>query len=255
MKNVVLVVKDGCAVGYGKDINVSQKSDNADNILASLKALNEIMKGIPKEASETLYIYLPDLLKGIMSGYAVEYVKTGKQLDNKEIAPEILNEYKLFYQLYAERILNVRFNLASFIPKMRLGKEEMMALRNKAYSELTTVLSTSSVNTVNQVSQVIDPDKELREIFDEQIKTALSAGNMDLYLTLKAERDKLRQPELVSTNGYNNSAVNNEPISFEPSNFDDMASDFAADSEVESKEDNKEPVRDITPNWETTIEG
>lgn len=251
MKNVIIVVKDGCSVGYGKDINVSQKSNDGNNIVASLKVLNKIMEEIPKEASETLYIYLPDLLKGIMSGYAIEYVKTGKQMDNKEISADILEQYKLFYKLYGERILNVRFNIASFIPKMRIGKEEMMALRNKAYTELNKATNTLGANTINnQASQILDPDKEIREMFDEQIKKALSSGNMELYVTLKAERDKLQQPSVVNMN-----SISTNNISFEPSDFDSIASDYEVeDNSTEENISYKKSATDETPDWEETVE-
>lgn len=245
MKNVILVVNNGVSLAYGKEVHISESSSTGDNIIASLKALNSLMETIPTEYCETYNIYIPELLKGISSGFAMEYVKTGKQLNGEPIAQEIVDEYKRFYTLYGARIINVKFSLASFISKMRTGKEEMTALKSRAYSELNKLAGSNNGYGSAPATQTIDPDAELRKIFDEQIKAALSQGNMELYMTLKAERDKLRQPEVVTISGQAS------PQSFMPSDFD---------KEVEGTENSStetthsfEKSNEIAPNWEESI--
>lgn len=245
MKNVIVVVQNGVAVAYGKEVNINEACTTGDNIVASLKALNSLMETVPTEYCETYNIYIPELLKGISSGFAMEYVKSGKQLNGEPIAQEIIDEYKKFYSLYGARVLNVKFSLASFIARMKVGKEEMTALKTKAYAELNKLAGTSVHSNGAPVTQTIDPDAELRKIFDEQIKNALSQGNMELYMTLKAERDKLKQPEVVTISGQAS------PQSFMPSDFD---------KEVEGTENSTNDTSQsfakndgITPNWEETV--
>lgn len=248
MKNVILVVNNGVSLAYGKDVHISGTSSTGDNIVASLKALNSLMETIPTEYCETYNIYIPELLKGISSGFAIEYVKSGKQLNGEPIAQEIVDEYKKFYTLYGARILNVKFSLASFIAKMRTGKEEMTALKSKAYAELNKIAGASTGGYSNApTTQTIDPDAELRKIFDEQIKVALSQGNMELYMTLKAERDKLKQPEIVTISGQQAT-----PVSFEPSDFDNEVIDSGTENNNDTPQ-SFEKSNGITPNWEESI--
>lgn len=249
MKNVIVVVNNGVSLGYGKDVHISESSSTGDNIVASLKALNGVMETIPTEYCETYNIYIPELLKGIASGFAMEYVKTGKQLNGEPIAQEIVDEYKKFYGLYGARVLNVKFSLASFISKMKIGREEMTALKSKAYAELNKIAGTGyGANNSVPVTQTVDPDKELRAIFDEQIKIALSQGNMELYMTLKSERDKLRQPEIITTSGGQSTS----PQSFAPSDFDSEV--IGVDTENNTQNNQSfEKGADITPNWEESV--
>lgn len=199
MKEIVIVSKGNNAVAYGAGVEI--KKSSTTGVSANLAVLNELLKThVPTEAGETFRIFLMDLVQGINSGYAIDYVKTGKQLNGEALASEDLAGYKEFYDLYKDRLLNVRFNQVSYIPKMRDNKV-YMDLRSKAYAILNTMQTVASVPQTT--TQVIDPDKELRETMTELMTNALKSGDMETYKMLKAERDALRAPEVVtvSANG------------------------------------------------------
>lgn len=199
MKEIVIVSKGNNAVAYGEGVEI--KKSSTTGVSANLAVLNEVLKNhVPTEAGETFRIFLMDLVQGINSGYAIDYVKTGKQLNGEALASEDLAGYKEFYDLYKDRLLNVRFNQVSYIPKMRDNKV-YMDLRSKAYAILNTMQTVASVPQTT--TQVIDPDKELRETMTELMTNALKSGDMETYKMLKAERDALRAPEVVtvSANG------------------------------------------------------
>ena len=194
MKEIVIVSKGNNAVAYGAGIEI--KKSSTTGVSANLAVLNELLKThVPTEAGETFRIFLMDLVQGINSGYAIDYVKTGKQLNGEALASEDLAGYKEFYELYKDRLLNVRFNQVSYIPKMRDNKV-YMDLRSKAYAILNTMQTVASVPQTT--TQVIDPDKELRETMTELMTNALKSGDMETYKMLKAERDSLRAPEVVT---------------------------------------------------------
>lgn len=194
MKEIVIVSKGNNAVAYGAGIEI--KKSSTTGVSANLAVLNELLKThVPTEAGETFRIFLMDLVQGINSGYAIDYVKTGKQLNGEALASEDLAGYKEFYELYKDRLLNVRFNQVSYIPKMRDNKV-YMDLRSKAYAILNTMQTVASVPQTT--TQVIDPDKELRETMTELMTNALKSGDMETYKMLKAERDALRAPEVVT---------------------------------------------------------
>lgn len=194
MKEIVIVSKGNNAVAYGAGIEI--KKSSTTGVSANLAVLNEVLKNhVPTEAGETFRIFLMDLVQGINSGYAIDYVKTGKQLNGEALASEDLAGYKEFYDLYKDRLLNVRFNQVSYIPKMRDNKV-YMDLRSKAYAILNTMQTVASVPQTT--TQVIDPDKELRETMTELMTNALKSGDMETYKMLKAERDALRTPEVVT---------------------------------------------------------
>ena len=194
MKEIVIVSKGNNAVAYGEGIEI--KKSSTTGVSANLAVLNELLKNhVPTEAGETFRIFLMDLVQGINSGYAIDYVKTGKQLNGEALASEDLAGYKEFYELYKDRLLNVRFNQVSYIPKMRDNKV-YMDLRSKAYAILNTMQTVASVPQTT--TQVIDPDKELRETMTELMTNALKSGDMETYKMLKAERDALRAPEVVT---------------------------------------------------------
>ena len=199
MKEIVIVSKGNNAVAYGAGVEI--KKSSTTGVSANLAVLNELLKThVPTEAGETFRIFLMDLVQGINSGYAIDYVKTGKQLNGEALASEDLAGYKEFYDLYKDRLLNVRFNQVSYIPKMRDNKV-YMDLRSKAYAILNTMQTVASVPQTT--TRVIDPDKELRETMTELMTNALKSGDMETYKMLKAERDALRAPEVVtvSANG------------------------------------------------------
>ena len=194
MKEIVIVSKGNNAVAYGAGVEI--KKSSTTGVSANLAVLNEVLKNhVPTEAGETFRIFLMDLVQGINSGYAIDYVKTGKQLNGEALASEDLAGYKEFYDLYKDRLLNVRFNQVSYIPKMRDNKV-YMDLRSKAYAILNTMQTVASVPQTT--TQVIDPDKELRETMTELMTNALKSGDMETYKMLKAERDALRAPEVVT---------------------------------------------------------
>lgn len=194
MKEIVIVSKGNNAVAYGEGVEI--KKSSTTGVSANLAVLNEVLKNhVPTEAGETFRIFLMDLVQGINSGYAIDYVKTGKQLNGETLASEDLAGYKEFYDLYKDRLLNVRFNQVSYIPKMRDNKV-YMDLRSKAYAILNTMQTVASVPQTT--TQVIDPDKELRETMTELMTNALKSGDMETYKMLKAERDALRTPEVVT---------------------------------------------------------
>ena len=194
MKEIVIVSKGNNAVAYGAGVEI--KKSSTTGVSANLAVLNELLKThVPTEAGETFRIFLMDLVQGINSGYAIDYVKTGKQLNGEALASEDLAGYKEFYDLYKDRLLNVRFNQVSYIPKMRDNKV-YMDLRSKAYAILNTMQTVASVPQTT--TQVIDPDKELRETMTELMTNALKSGDMETYKMLKAERDALRAPEVVT---------------------------------------------------------
>lgn len=194
MKEIVIVSKGNNAVAYGAGVEI--KKSSTTGVSANLAVLNEVLKNhVPTEAGETFRIFLMDLVQGINSGYAIDYVKTGKQLNGEALASEDLAGYKEFYELYKDRLLNVRFNQVSYIPKMRDNKV-YMDLRSKAYAILNTMQTVASVPQTT--TQVIDPDKELRETMTELMTNALKSGDMETYKMLKAERDALRAPEVVT---------------------------------------------------------
>lgn len=186
MKNVMVVNRKGKAVAVvptGEPIIVEGVGS-----FVGIKAINACLKDIPVEAGETVHFYIPDVLQGVIGGAAIEYVKTGKTGTGTVLTAEEINDFKEFYKLYAERILNVRFSLAKYAKDQTL-----VQLRTKAWNLL------SQTNTVaTPTNTIIDPDKELREALGKKMLEAIDSGNMELYAVLKAERDKLKAPEVVA---------------------------------------------------------
>lgn len=245
MKEIVIVSKGNNAVAYGEGVEI--RKTGSTGISANLAVLNELLKTVvPTEAGETHRVFLMDLVQGINSGYAIDYVKSGKQLNGEALHADDLAGYKEFYELYKDRLLNLRFNQVSYIPKMRDNKS-LMELRSKAYAILNSMPTAS--NNVPQTT-VIDPDKELREAFDKQMKIAISSGDMETYKMLKAERDNLRAPETVTVSG---GASNIEPPKFDikdGASIDDV--DFH--SPATSNEQQNGPIEfnleSNKPNWD-----
>lgn len=192
MKNVIIVSKGNTAVAVGDNNQPTITKNETGSFLANLEAIKEVLLSIPVEPSETVHIYLPDLVQGIVSGSAVDYVKTGKTASGNALNESEVAGFKEFYKLYAERILNVRFSQFKYIAKDNV---ELQNLRKKAWDTLNTTAVTQQTVTT---TQTIDPDKAIREALDAQIIKALSDGNMETYSILKAERDKLKQPEVVA---------------------------------------------------------
>lgn len=186
MKNVMVVNRKGKAVAIsttGEPIIVEGVGS-----FVGIKAINNLLKDIPVEAGETVHFYIPDTLQGITTGASVEYVKTGKTGTGTVLTAEEVEDFREFYKLYAERILNVRFSLAKYAKD-----QSLIQLRSKAWNLL------SQTNTIaTPANTIIDPDKELREALGKKMLEAINSGNMELYAVLKAERDKLKAPEVVT---------------------------------------------------------
>ena len=249
---IVIVSKGNNAVAYGAGAEI--KKSSTSGICANLEALNEVLKTVvPKENAETIKIFTMDLIQGINSGYAKDYVKTGKRLDGKDIPAEELAGYKEFYELYRDRFMNLRFNAVSFIPRMQNNKE-IMELRNKAYSILDAYEKT--IVPSQTVTKTIDPDAEIRAIFDEKIKQALLEDNMEKYAILKAERDKLKQPEVVTVSGQQAKV---ETPSFEVGDDVDMDDIDKAIKNGNIKENNNDKpiefeIENKNPNWDNSAQ-
>ena len=188
MKNVMVVNRKGKAVAVvptGEPIIIEGVGS-----FVGIKAINACLKDIPVEAAgETVHFYIPDVLQGIIGGAATEYIKTGKTGTGTVLTAEEIEDFKEFYKLYAERILNVRFSLAKYAKD-----QSLVQLRTKAWNLL------SQVNTVTNTNTIIDTDKELREALGKKMLEAIDSGNMELYAVLKAERDKLKAPEVIVSN-------------------------------------------------------
>lgn len=191
MKNVIIVSKGNTAVAVGDNNQATITKSGVGAFLANLEVVKEILLAIPTEPSETVHVYVPDMIQGICSGSAIEYVKTGKTASGNELSAEEKNAFAEFYKLYAERILNVRFTQFKYIAKDNV---ELQNLKKKAWDSLNS----ASALTASVTTQTIDPDKAIREALDVQIVKALSEGNMEMYTMLKAERDKLTPAQVVS---------------------------------------------------------
>ena len=115
MKNVMIVARQGNAVALGEGTKICKSATGV--FMPSLEALKEVLMAIPTEPCETVNIHIMDTIQGLVSGSAVEYVKTGKTLSGNALTNEEIESFKEVYKLYAERILNVRFSLVKYIRK------------------------------------------------------------------------------------------------------------------------------------------
>lgn len=249
MKEIVIVSKGNNAVAYGEGVEI--KKSGTTGINANLAVLNELLKTVvPTEAGETHRVFLMDLIQGINSGYAIDYVKTGKQMNGEPLHADDLAGYKEFYELYKDRLLNLRFNQVSYIPKMRDNKV-LMELRSKAYAILNSMQTTASAPQTT----ILDPDKELRETLTAMMSDALKAKDMATYRELKEERDKLQAPQVVAVGG---NVGNTEPPKFEVSDgasIDDVNFHSPSGTNTEDTEKNG-PIEfnlgDNVPKWDET---
>lgn len=191
MKNVIIVSKGNTAVAVGDNNQATITKTGTGAFLANLEAIKEVMLSIPVEPSETVHLFVPDLVQGLVSGSAVEYVKTGKTASGNELTAEERAGFAEFYKLYAERILNVRLTQFKYIAKDNV---ELQNLRKKAWDALNAV----AISTAPTTTQTIDPDKAIREVIDAQMISALQAGDLDKYAQLKAMRDELRPVEVIT---------------------------------------------------------
>lgn len=198
MKNVVLVFKGNHALALDNAGTVIKKTSTG-SFLANLETLAEVLNTIPvgDVAPEVTTIYIPDFIQGIASGTALDYIRTGKTKSGTQLTGQEMQAFKDVYKMIAERIYNVRLSLAKFIPKTNT---ELIALRTNAYNALTNYVATNGgmvIGGMAPASQLVDPDKALREALDAQIIEAINKGDMDKMMQLKAMRDTLKQPTMV----------------------------------------------------------
>ena len=261
MKEIVIVSKGNNAVAYGEDVEI--KKTSTTGVSANLLVLNELLETvIPTEAGETHRVFLMDLIQGINSGYAIDYAKTGKQLNGEPLNAEDLAGYKKFYELYAQRVLNVRFNLVSYIPKMKDNKSQM-ELRSRAYAILNSMPVANNVAPQVQAT-VLDPDKNLREALDKAMQKAIEDGDFDKYDSIKARRDALKAPTTVAPTTTSTPANTSTIPTFDVKDdcdIDDI--DFSAGTPNNNESTNKDEDDSIivfetatgnTPVWDNTAQ-
>ena len=178
MKNVMIVARQGNAVALGEGVKICKTSTGV--FMPSLEALKEVLLTIPTEPCETVNIHIMDTIQGLVSGTT--------------LSTDEVEAFKEIYKLYAERILNVRFSLVKYIRKDDTANQN---LKKQAYDELASYEKTAGVSRGTAVT--VDPDKELREMFDAQIKEAMTAGDLAKVKDLMEMRKSLREPEVVSS--------------------------------------------------------
>lgn len=253
MKNIVLVSKGNFATGYGDGINVSKIGTSGAH--ANLLVLNEIMEKIPTDLSiESYRIFLMDLNNYIQTGYAKEYVKTGKFLNGNVIPEDVLAEIKKHYTLYGEgqRFMNVTYGSTGYIAKSK--DTEPKRVKELAYKELDKFIANNKSAGTTTTQVVNDPDKALREKFDEQITKAMESGNMEMLTQLMEMRKSLREPEVVSVGAP--APVSQAQLSpeFDLNNGKDL--DELNHTESDNEEENDAPIEFTkvdknNPSWDT----
>ena len=249
MKNIIIAQTQGKAVAVGDNNFTTIKKAGVGNFLASLEVLKEILSSIPTEASETVHIYLPDMLQGITTGSAIEYVKSGKTGSGKDLSPEEIAGFKEFYEMYAQRILNVRVSLSKYIKK---DATALISLRNNAWK---------SVNTNTAVATtIVDPNAELKAMIDKQILEALTAGNMEQVMTLTTYKNSLPAPTVVASTVANTNSVVSAGSEIAMPTFDDEAdqafNNATSDDEEEAIDENGNPItfdEEIAPGSEEQV--
>lgn len=227
MKNVMIVTRQGNTVAIGEGLKICKSGTGV--FMSNLEALKEVLLSIPTEPTETVNIHIMDTVQGLVSGTAVEYVKSGKTLSGTTLTTEEVEMFKEIYKLYAERILNVKFSLVKYIRKDDTANQN---LKKQAYDELALYEKSAGVSRGTAVT--IDPDKELREKLTELMNKALDEGDLDKYDQLKARRDTLKAPEVVMSNVSSNRVT----PSFEST--DKVNADVEQDNQTE--DDNDEPI-------------
>lgn len=235
MKNVMIVTRQGNTVALGEGIKICKSGTGV--FMSNLEALKEVLLAIPTEPCETVNIHIMDTIQGLVSGTAVEYVKSGKTLSGTTLTTDEIAMFKEIYQLYAERILNVKFSLVKYIRKDDVANQN---LKKQAYDELALYEKSAGVSRGTAVT--VDPDKELREMFDAQIKEAMANKDMATVKDLMEMRKSLREPEVVMSNNSNRTA---------PS-FESSPSDVAVNNNADEPEDD---VADDTPITFETVAG
>lgn len=269
MKNVIIVTKGNNAVGAGdNNMAVIKKTEVGSVFLAGLDIVMEVMNSIPEEWSETTHIYLPDTLKAIVSGGAIEYVKTGKTAQGKELSAKEREAFTQFYSLYAKKMMNVMFGLYKYIKK---DDAQLQAIKTSAWNALNAMPVANAVPQTQTITKTIevDPDKKIREMLDKKMEEAIESGDFDTYDKLAERKAKLRDIEYktvtetvavtgVVVNSSNSIADNATSVNFEeedgqtgPFNFNEQGSASElnqADNTTESGE-SKTADSELTQPW------
>lgn len=237
MKNIIIAQEQGKAVAVGDNSFATVKKTAEGNFLPSLSILNSILDTIPTESGETVHIYLPDMIQAIVSGSAIEYVKTGKTGSGNPLTAEEIAGFKTFYNLYAGRVLNVRFSIAKYIKK---DNTALIALRNNAWN---TVKNWSVAGTVTQTT-VVDPNAELKAMIDKQILEALTTGNMEMVTNLTTYKNSLPAPTVVTSNTSTTSNYVAIPKFEDEADTEFNKNDEAIndDDNIEALDDNGNPI-------------
>lgn len=261
MNNIVIVSKENCAFAYGAGVEIGKVGNRPSH--ANLLVLNEVMKQIPTTLVEENYrIFLMDINSSIQSGYAKYYVKTGKYLNGNPLQPDELELMKEHFKLYAEgeRFMNLTYGATGFIPKMK-EEFELKKQRTEAYKKLDAFIKANAnkVGAGNVTTVVNDPDKELRETLDAQIKEALQSKDMETAKMLMEMRKDLRAPEVV-TNATGSQKGYQPAPEFDiddSTSLDDIKSNrpSATNNETDETDENEEPiefepVKGNQPNWD-----
>lgn len=258
MKNVVLVFKGNQAVALNNN-GVSIKKTSESSFLANLEAIKDVLNEVPVSndgniANEVTAIYVPDFIQGLVSGTALDYIRTGKTKSGSVLSAKEVEGFKDVYKMLADRILNVKINLAKYIPK---ANTELITLRTNAYNTLTNYVASSvNVNSNNgaiNTQQLLDPDKALREALDKQIIEAITCGDMVKMSQLKTVRDTLKEPFLVQgvSSVSNSSAINNNSI---PTPNFDVVSNNNTSMVNPSADQSNEAVNPVVNNNKEPIE-
>lgn len=192
MKNIIVVSSKGTAVAHGGAEDIVARGEGS--FLANIKAINSVLETIPTEISETVCVYVQDVMAGIVTGSAIDYVKTGKTGSGNELLAEEVEEFKKFYGLFAERILNVRFLQHKWIKKENV---ELKKLVSSAWDALNGYLKEGSTQVISK-QEVFDPDKNIREELDNQIIEAIKAKDFALVKDLQAIKETLAQPQVLT---------------------------------------------------------
>lgn len=227
MKNVMIVTRQGNTVAIGEGLKICKSGTGV--FMSNLEALKEVLLSIPTEPCETVNIHIMDTVQGLVSGTAVEYVKSGKTLSGTTLTTEEIEMFKEIYKLYAERILNVKFSLVKYIRKDDTANQN---LKKQAYDELALYEKSAGVSRGTAVT--IDPDKELREKLTELMNKALDEGDLDKYDQLKVRRDTLKAPEVVMSNNTNRVT---------PSFESNEVKDTSEETNTDDLENNDSPIQ------------
>lgn len=187
--NVMIVRQDGVAVRY--DSKGETGVVKAQGIfLPSLYAIKEVLNTIPTDSIvDTTTIYVADALRGLCTGNAIEYVKTGKTASGTALTQDEINAVKEVYELYGSRILNVVFKEIKFIKRDDVALQD---LKKQALAELNK--QPKSAGSAGTQTIMVDPSADIRAMLQEAYKTALTAMDTEKMMFLMEQLKSLPAP-------------------------------------------------------------